>query len=290
YILAVNKIELGVNPLLLEDIKDFNTVHYEISVKEKVGIDELRTKIIRALPRDDDNSLIGDLVQPGDVVVMVVPIDLGAPKGRLILPQVQTIREALDEDAVVIVAKDRELKEALNKLKNPPDLVITDSQAILKVAAIVPASVKLTTFSIIMARYKGDLPAFVQGLKRVDELNDGDKILIAEACSHHAQADDIGRIKIPKWLREYTHKNLVFEVYSGLDFPEDVSKYKMIIHCGGCMMTRQVMQKRIKEIKLLNIPIVNYGVLISYLHGAMPRTIEPFEEAVTTWKKLVSLN
>lgn len=286
YIVAINKIEFGVNPKLLDELQELRITHFEVSCKEKVGIDELKRKMIRMLPAEIEPPLISDIVSQGDVVVMVVPIDLGAPKGRLILPQVQTIREALDEDTIVIVCKDKELRSALNNLKNYPDLVITDSQAIMSVAADVPDKVKLTTFSILMARHKGDLPTFVKGLKRVEELENGDKVLIAEACTHHAQADDIGTVKIPRWLRNHTKKDLQIDVAHGADYPDNLAEYKLIVHCGGCMLTRRAMLTRMNEAKLLDIPIVNYGVLISYLHGAIPRALQPFEEALAEWKKI----
>lgn len=286
YIVAINKIEYGVNPQLLNELKELRITHFEVSCKEKVGIDELKRKMIRMLPAEIEPPLISDIVSQGDVVVMVVPIDLGAPKGRLILPQVQTIREALDEDTIVIVCKDKELRSTLDNLKNYPDLVITDSQAIMRVAADVPEKVKLTTFSILMARHKGDLPTFVKGLKRVEELENGDKVLIAEACTHHAQADDIGTVKIPRWLRNHTKKDLQIDVAHGADYPENLSDYKLIIHCGGCMLTRRAMLTRMNEAKLLDVPIVNYGVLISYMHGAIPRALRPFDEAITEWERL----
>lgn len=286
YIVAINKIEFGVNPQLLDELKELRITHFEVSCKEKVGIDELKRKMIRMLPAEIEPPLISDIVSQGDVVVMVVPIDLGAPKGRLILPQVQTIREALDEDTIVIVCKDKELRSTLDNLKNYPDLVITDSQAIMRVAADVPEKVKLTTFSILMARHKGDLPTFVRGLKRVEELENGDKVLIAEACTHHAQADDIGTVKIPRWLRNHTKKDLQIDIAYGADYPENLSDYKLIIHCGGCMLTRRAMLTRMNEAKLLDVPIVNYGVLISYMHGAIPRALRPFEEAITEWERL----
>lgn len=286
YIVAINKIEFGVNPDLLDELKELRITHFEVSCKEKVGIDELKRKMIRMLPSDFGPPLIGDIVSQGDVVVMVVPIDLGAPKGRLILPQVQTIREALDEDTIVIVCKDKELKATLDNLKNYPDLVITDSQAIMRVAADVPEKVKLTTFSILMARYKGDLQTFVKGLKRVEELENGDKVLIAEACTHHAQADDIGTVKIPRWLRNHTRKNLQIDITHGADYPENLSDYKLIVHCGACMLTRRAMQTRMNEAKLLDVPIVNYGILISYMHGAIPRVLTPFEEAMSEWERI----
>ncbi len=286
YIVAINKIEFGVNPKLLDEIKELRITHFEVSCKEKVGIDELKRKLIRMLPAEVEPPLISDIVSQGDVVIMVVPIDLGAPKGRLILPQVQTIREALDEDTIVIVCKDKELRATLNNLKNYPDLVITDSQAIMRVAADVPEKIKLTTFSILMARHKGDLPTFVKGLRRVEELENGDKVLIAEACTHHTQADDIGTVKIPRWLRNHTRKDLQIDIAHGADYPENLSDYKLIVHCGGCMLTRRAMLTRINEAKLMDVPIVNYGVLISYLHGAIPRALIPFEEAMAEWGKI----
>lgn len=286
YIVALNKIEFGVNPDLLDELKELRITHFEVSCKEKVGIDELKRKIVRLLPSDKEVPLVSDIVSQGDVIVMVVPIDLGAPKGRLILPQVQTIREALDEDTIVVVCKDKELRATLNNLKNYPDLVITDSQAIMRVAADVPDKVKLTTFSILMARHKGDLLSFVKGLKRVEELENEDKVLIAEACTHHAQADDIGTVKIPRWLRNHTRKNLQIDFAHGTDYPENLSDYKLIVHCGGCMLTRRAMLTRINEAKLMDIPIVNYGLLISYMHGAIPRVLTPFEDAMSEWERI----
>jgi [FeFe] hydrogenase H-cluster maturation GTPase HydF len=286
YIVAVNKIEFGINPELLIDLKELRIVHFEVSCKEKAGIGDLKRKMIRLLPQDSEPPLVSDIISKGDVIVMVVPIDPGAPKGRLILPQVQTIREALDKDTIVIVCKDKELRSTLDNLKNYPDLVITDSQAIMRVAADVPEKVKLTTFSILMARHKGELPIFVRGLRRVEELQNGDKILIAEACSHHAQEDDIGTIKIPRWLKNHTKKELEIDVIHGHDYPDNLSDYKLIVHCGGCMLTRRAMQTRINEAKLMDVPIVNYGVLISYMHGAVPRALLPFEEAIAEWEKI----
>jgi len=286
FLIAVNKIELGVNPFLLNEIKSLNALHFEISCIENVGIEELKAKVTRVLPREIESPLIADHVKQGDVIVLVVPIDLGAPKGRLILPQVQTIREALDQDTIVVVTKDKELRSALYNLKYPPKLVVTDSQAIMRVAADVPENIKLTTFSILMAKHKGDLPYFVRGLRRVEELSDGDKVLVAEACSHHPQEDDIGRVKIPRWLGLHTKKNLKIDFKSGDDFPENLKDYSLIIHCGGCMLTRHAMQIRIKQAKLLDVPIVNYGVLISYMHGAIPRALLPFDEAVAEWMKI----
>ena len=286
YIVVVNKIEFGVNPELLRDLKNINVTHFEVSCKEQIGFETLKVEIICALPQENEKLLIGDLIKKGDVVVLVVPIDPGAPKGRIIKPQAHALREALDANTISIVVQHTELREALNILKNPPDLVVTDSQAIMKVAADVPEGIKVTTFSILMARLKGDLPVFVNGLKKVDELQNGDKVFIAEACTHHAQRDDIGTVKIPRWLREHTGKELEINVAHGFDFPQNITDYKLIIHCGGCMLTRKSMQVRLKQARLMDIPIVNYGILISYLHGAIPRALEPFSEAMSEWNKV----
>jgi [FeFe] hydrogenase H-cluster maturation GTPase HydF len=290
YLIAVNKIELGINPALLKELKLLRGLHFEISCKENAGIEYLKNKMIRILPRDQERPLIGDLVGQGDLVVLVVPIDLGAPKGRLIMPQVQTIREALDENTIALVVKDKELRSAISYLKVLPDLVVTDSQAVMSVMADIPEEVPLTTFSILMARYKGDLTEFVRGLRRVEELDDGDKVLIAESCTHHAREDDIGTVKIPRWLRLHTKKDLQIDIVHGQDFPDNFSDYKLIIHCGGCMFTRKTMLARINQTKLFDIPIVNYGVLISYMHGAIPRALQPFDEAVAEWKKMQLLD
>jgi [FeFe] hydrogenase H-cluster maturation GTPase HydF len=284
FIAAINKIDEGINESLINELNQLQIKFIKISCKDKTGIDKLKEKVIKLIPKEIEPPLIGDLVKQHDVIVLVVPIDLGAPKGRLILPQVQTIREALDEDTIVVIVKDKELRAALSGLKEPPKLVVTDSQAIMRVAADVPDEVQLTTFSILMARYKGDLPTFVKGLRRVEELKHGDKVLIAEACSHHAQEDDIGKVKIPRWLRLHTKRDLDIEYKNGEDYPENMADYKLIVHCGGCMLTRRMMQRRINEAKLMEVPIVNYGVLISYLHGAIPRALQPFEEAMNEWE------
>ncbi len=278
FIVVINKIEFGTNPILLNELKALGVTHFEVSCAENVGVDTLKENLIQLLPKEAEPPLITDLVKPGDVVVMVVPIDPGAPKGRIIKPQVQAIREALDEDTICIVVKDRELKSALSKLKFHPDLVITDSQAIMRVAEDVPLGVNLTTFSILMARQKGDLNELINGLKRIDELNDGDRVLIAEACTHHAQKDDIGTVKIPRWLKKHTKKDLTIDIIHGADFPVDLPKYKLIIHCGACMFTRKLMNVRIKQARLMEVPIVNYGLLISYIHGIFPRVLQPFPD------------
>lgn len=284
FIVVLNKSDLGINYNLVESLNSVNVTHFSVSCVDDSGIYNLKEKIAKLIPDESPRPLIGDLVKQHDVVVLVVPIDLGAPKGRLIMPQVQTIRESLDEDTIVVVTKDKELRAALNKLKEPPKLVVTDSQAVMRVNADVPDNVAMTTFSILMARYKGDLPEYVRGLRQVESLQNGDKVLVAEACTHHAQEDDIGKVKIPRWLRLHTKKDLEIDVRNGADYPPNLNDYKLIIHCGGCMLTRKAMQVRINEARFAGIPIVNYGVLISYMHGAVPRALMPFDEAVAMWE------
>jgi [FeFe] hydrogenase H-cluster maturation GTPase HydF len=283
YHVVINKSDLGINYELVNSLKGLKLNYSTVSCVNGDSIHQLKEKVSKLVPDELDHPLISDLVKQHDIVVLVVPIDLGAPKGRLIMPQVQTIREALDEDTIVVVAKDKELRSALNSLSRKPKLVITDSQAIMRVAADVPEDIPLTTFSILMARYKGDLKEYIKGINSIDELENGDKVLVAEACSHHAQEDDIGKVKIPRWLRLHTKKDLQIDIKNGHDFPENLKDYKLIVHCGGCMLTRKAMQVRIKQAKFMNVPIVNYGVAISYMHGAMPRAIEIFEDAISEW-------
>lgn len=286
YLIVINKSDLGIKYELVEKLNQLQLQYHTVSCINDDGFFQLKEKVAKLLPADEELPLVSDLIKQHDLIVLVVPIDLGAPKGRLIMPQVQTIRESLDEDAIVVIAKDKELRAALEKLKVPPKLVVTDSQAIMKVNADVPDEIPLTTFSILMARYKGDLQEYVKGIVRIEELQDGDKVLVAEACSHHAQEDDIGRVKIPRWLRLHTKKKLEIDVKSGHDFPDNLYEYKLIIHCGGCTLTRKMMQTRIKQAKYMGVPIVNYGVAISYMHGAMPRALEPFPEAIIEWNKI----
>lgn len=286
FIAVINKSELGINYELVEELNSLKIPFHSVSCLKDDGIFSLKEKVSKILPQEEEIPLISDLIKQHDVIVLVVPIDLGAPKGRLILPQVQTIRESLDVDSIVVVAKDKELRSALSKLKDNPKLVVTDSQAIMRVNADVPEEIPLTTFSILMARYKGDLKEYVKGLVRIEELQNGDKVLIAEACTHHAQEDDIGKIKIPRWLRLHTKKDLEIDNVNGFDYPENLRDYKLIVHCGGCMITRKMMQQRIKQAKFSGVPIVNYGVAISYMHGAVPRALQPFPEAIEEWNKL----
>ncbi|MGE5422885.1 MAG: [FeFe] hydrogenase H-cluster maturation GTPase HydF [Ignavibacteriales bacterium] len=257
----------------------------KVSSKTKQGISQLKERIIQAAPFDFEEPYIaGDLINPGDVVVLVVPIDLAAPKGRLILPQVQTIRDILDNDAISMVVKERELREAMAKLKDNPRLVVTDSQAFLKVAADTPSSVMMTSFSILFARYKGDLVELAKGAHAIESLKPGDKVLIAEACTHHRQADDIGRTQIPRWLRQHVGGDLDFQWSSGNGYPENLEDFNLIVHCGGCMINRRQMLWRIHQAKDKGVPIVNYGILLAYVHGILERALAPFPLALMAYQ------
>ena len=251
----------------------------DICVSAKTGyhIQELQERIAHAIPSEDiTHRLVGDLLSPGDFVVLVVPIDSAAPKGRLILPQQQVIRDVLESGATAVVCRDTELKDTLQRLGTTPRLVITDSQAFASVSKNTPENIPLTSFSILFSRYKGDLETQIQGIAAVETLQDGDRILMAEGCTHHRQCDDIGTVKIPKWLQEYTGKKLIFETSSGGSFPEDLSSYKLVVHCGGCTLPPREMAFRISEAKDQHIPIVNYGTLIAQIKGVLKRSIEPF--------------
>ncbi len=242
------------------------------------GVRELKESLIAMAPEEfrQEPLLVRDLISEGDWVVCVVPIDLAAPKGRLILPQVMVLRDILDGDAIGMVVKEREIEETLANMGKKPALVITDSQAVLKVAADVPDEIPMTTFSTLMARFKGELEALVEGAEMFDKLKDGDTILMGEACSHHQVADDIGRVKIPRWITQYTGLDLNFEFYAGNDFPEDLEKYALAVHCGGCMLNRTAMLRRIRECRRRGVPITNYGVAISKVQGLLDRVIKPF--------------
>lgn len=250
------------------------------------GIADFRQALLDCTPADFiDNPLIaGDLVGPGGIAVLVVPIDKEAPKGRLILPQVQTIRDLLDSDAMCMVVKERELRAAIDRLRQPPNLVVTDSQAFLKVAADTPPQVKMTSFSILYSRFKGDLVTQTIGAAAVDDLKPGDHILVAEACSHHPIGEDIGRIKIPRWLTDYVGGKLEFTTVQGHDFPEDLSPYKLVIHCGACMWNRREMLNRILKCRRAGVPITNYGLVIAYSLGIFERALQSFPEVLEIYK------
>ncbi|MGC7871271.1 [FeFe] hydrogenase H-cluster maturation GTPase HydF [Desulfosporosinus sp. SYSU MS00001] len=272
---TLDKSEAGKKAAQLQET--LNTPVVALSALTKQGIKDLKSAIISVIPENEDTfKIVGDLINPGDFVVLVTPIDKAAPKGRLILPQQQTIRDVLESDAMAIVTKEYELRETLSNLAKKPKLVITDSQVFLKVAADTPKDILMTSFSILFARQKGDLTEFIRGAKAIDRLQNGDKVLIAEGCTHHRQSDDIGSVKIPRWIRQRTGKQLEFEFTSGVTFTEDVKKYALIVHCGACMMNRTGMLSRIASAKALGVPIVNYGILIAYVQGLMSRALEPF--------------
>lgn len=249
-----------------------------VSSVTKEGIDKLKENIVSNVDYENDNlQLVSDLIKEDDLVLLVIPIDKAAPKGRLILPQQQVIRDILDSNATAIMTKENTLKETFDSLNKRPNLVITDSQAFEVVSKYTPNDIPLTSFSILFARQKGDLKELIKGAQAVDNLKDGDRILIAEGCTHHRQSDDIGTFKIPNWLKKYTGKDLIFEYSSGVSFTEDINNYNLIIHCGGCMMNRATMMNRITAAKNSNIPIVNYGILIAYLKGILPRALQPIK-------------
>ena len=277
---VLSKIDLGINENLKKELDTYNVPILETSAANEDGIHQLKERVIQLIPDEVDIPLVSDLVGKGDIIMLVVPIDPGAPKGRIIKPQVQSLREALDSNAITIVVQTDEIVEALGKLNEAPKLVVTDSQAIEQVAQDVPENIPLTTFSILMARNKGELKKFMSGINELDKLSDGDRILISEACTHHAQKDDIGRVKIPRWLKNYSKKKLEIDIAAGKDYPDDLSQYKLIIHCGACMITRTEMQSRIKEAELNGIPIVNYGMIISYMNGAIPRVLQPLSQSL----------
>lgn len=258
----------------------------ETSAINNSGIGELRQTILKNTPDDFINrpSIVADLVGPGEAAVLVVPIDKEAPKGRLILPQVQSIRDLLDGDSFCMVVKERELREALSRLNKPPKLVVTDSQAFLKVAADTPTEIPMTSFSILFARHQGDLTEMVRGAMAIDQLKAGDKVLIAEACSHHPIGEDIGTVKIPRWLTQYVGGKLQIDNVRGRDFPSNVKKYKLIIHCGACMWNRREMLSRIIKAKQAGIPLTNYGLTIAYSLGIFERALQPFPAALEVYK------
>lgn len=248
-----------------------------VSAADKTNIHELK-ELIAALAPTEDNKLriVGDLIHPSDFVVLVVPIDKAAPKGRLILPQQQTIRDILEADATAIVVKEHELRETLDSLGKKPSLVITDSQVFAKVSADTPRDIPLTSFSILFARYKGNLKTVVNGARTLDTLEDGDTILISEGCTHHRQCDDIGTVKLPRWIQNHTGRHLNFEFTSGTEFPLELGKYKLIVHCGGCTLNEREMKYRIKCAEDAGIPMTNYGTAIAYMQGILERSIEIF--------------
>ena len=287
FLLLLNKIDLLSENEDKNEFKNSLSDKYEsttlyVSAFTGDGIHELKEELgkYEKTREGQEKRIVADLLEPGDFVVLVVPIDKAAPKGRLILPQQQTIRDILDAGAVSIVCRDTELADTLERLGEKPKLIITDSQAFGKVSKIVPRDMLLTSFSILFARYKGELADLVEGARTLNKLEDGDKILMAEGCTHHRQCDDIGTVKIPNWIRQYTKKDIVIETSSGTGFPEDLTPYKMVVHCGGCTLNEKEMKSRIARAKEQEIPMVNYGILIAYMNGILERSVEPFEDII----------
>lgn len=270
YLIIYNKSDL------LEKIPKEEEYSIYISALEKIGIQECKEKLAHQIPTEDMTlQIVGDLLCPGDLAVLVIPIDSAAPKGRLILPQQQVIRDILEAGAAAVTVRNTELARTLQKLEGKVRMVITDSQAFEEVAAIVPKEIPLTSFSILMARFKGYLETAVKGIQAVDSLKDGDRILISEGCTHHRQCEDIGTVKLPNWLLKYTGKDLKFEWSSGREFKEDLSPYAMVIHCGGCMLNEREVKYRMKCAVDQGIPFTNYGIAIAYMKGILQRSIEP---------------
>lgn len=278
YLLVYNKLDL----MPKDQPAELSEHEILVSASAKTNIYGLKEKIASLKPEDTHKyPIIADLLRPLDLVILVVPIDKAAPKGRLILPQQQTIRDILEKGALSLVVRDTELKDTLEHFRAQgilPRLVVTDSQAFARVSRDTPPDITLTSFSILFARYKGDLASSIQGVAALNTIEDGDKILIAEGCTHHRQCDDIGTYKIPKWIREYTGKDPEFVFTSGTEFPDDVSSYKMVVHCGGCMLNEREMKYRIACCKDQNVPITNYGILIAQVTGILKRSLEPFPE------------
>lgn len=275
YITAWNKADL------LDSVPAPGDHDIYVSAAEQTHIYELKEMIGRlAGKKENEKRIVADLIGPGDFVVLVVPIDSAAPKGRLILPQQQTIRDILDVGAIPVVTRESELTHTLEQLRQPPRLVITDSQVFGKVNKLLPPDQPLTSFSILFARYKGDLTTLVKGASALDHLEDGDTVLISEGCTHHRQCGDIGTEKLPAWIRKHSGKQISFDFTSGTEFPEDLSAYSMIVHCGGCMLNEREMKSRIRHCGDCEIPVTNYGTAIAHVHGILKRSLEPFPEVL----------
>ncbi len=272
YVIAYNKADL-IGKVPQETDKEIY-----VSAVNKLNIERLKEKIASAVKtRAESRHIVADLIKPGDTVVLVTPIDESAPKGRLILPQQQTIRDILDTHATAIVTRETELAQTLDSLKNPPALVITDSQAFGVVSKIVPVDIPLTSFSILFARYKGNLNILANGAMQLDFLKDGDRVLISEGCTHHRQCNDIGTVKLPAWIKKYSGKEPEFEFTSGGEFPKELSSYALVVHCGGCMLNEREVQYRLRQAADAGVPITNYGTAIAYMNGILGRSLAVFE-------------
>jgi [FeFe] hydrogenase H-cluster maturation GTPase HydF len=287
FIIVFNKADVfPENIEITFQLDSIKVKHVSTSATVEMGISDLRQLLLNTAPSDFINrpSILADLVGPGEAAILVVPIDKEAPKGRLILPQVQSIRDLLDNDSFCMVVKERELREALSRFNKPPKLIVTDSQAFLKVTADTPPEIPLTSFSILFARFQGDLSEMVRGAMAIDTLKTGDKVLIAEACSHHPIGEDIGTVKIPRWLTQYVGGKLEIDNIRGHDFPENISEYKLIIHCGACMWNRRTMLSRIMKARQAKVPLTNYGLTIAYSLGIFERALQPFPAALEVFK------
>ena len=287
-IVVFNKSDIiNPKPAAIDQINHLNLPFTLVSTINKTGIDELRALLFKTVPDDFINAkpIINDLVLPGELAILVIPVDKEAPKGRIILPQVQTMRNLLDGNAMSLVVQDTELHAALDRLKKPPAIVVTDSQAFETVGKIVPSSIPLTSFSILFARYLGDLDTMVRGAMAINTLKEGDTVLIAESCTHHPVEDDIGTVKIPRWLNKHISGNLVFEYCRGRDFPANLSSFKMVIHCGACMNNRRIMLNRIMHCTQANVPITNYGLAIAWSLNIFDRALKPFPRAYDEYQR-----
>ncbi|MFA7174306.1 MAG: [FeFe] hydrogenase H-cluster maturation GTPase HydF [Kiritimatiellia bacterium] len=281
-LIAINKTDLAqpTAETLALAAELANNEPYLVSTATSEGIEALKLALAECMPEANEQlRIVGDLIAPCDLVVLVTPIDKAAPKGRLILPQQQTIRDILEAGAIAVVTKDSELRATLAKLGTKPKLIITDSQVFAKVSAETPADIPLTSFSILFARYKGDLESLVRGALSIERLVDGSRVLISEGCTHHRQSDDIGTVKIPRWINQHTGKKIIFEHTCGMQYPQDLATFDLIVHCGGCMLNQREMLYRIEQAHQAGIPIVNYGVLIAYLQGILPRCLSPIPGA-----------
>lgn len=293
FLIVFNKTnQFAENLDIISQLDSIGIKYINTAATTGFGISKLRLMLLQSAPADfiDRPGILSDLVGPGEAAVLVVPIDKEAPKGRLILPQVQSIRDLLDNDSFCVVVKERELREALSRFNKPPKLVVTDSQAFLKVVADTPTTIPITSFSILFARFQGDLNTMVQGAMAIDKLKPGDKVLIAEACSHHPIGEDIGTVKIPRWLTQYVGGKLQIDNLRGHDFPENIADYKLIIHCGACMWNRREMLSRIVKAREANVPITNYGLTIAYSLGIFERALQPFPAALEIFQKEVAAN
>jgi len=274
YVIAFNKMDLADKA---DGLTAAAANSLTISCRDGRNIQELKELIARQAAEEENNArIIADLLQPNDLVVLVTPIDMAAPKGRLILPQQQTIRDILEVGAAALIVQDTEFKTMLGRLAERPRMVVTDSQAFAKVAADTPGDIPLTSFSILFARYKGDLEANVRGARELSQLQEGDKVLISEGCTHHRQCNDIGTVKLPNWIRQFTGKNMTYQYTSGTEFPDDLTPFRLIIHCGACMLNEREVKYRMKCAHDQGVPMTNYGVAIAYMHGILKRTLQPF--------------